>query len=527
MAQAALAVGQARARAAEQAGQAQAQAAQQSGQAWGGAIQGIGNIIGGLPKQIQQAKLTDQKLAFGQAQLDDIQGRQAGEKALDSMMSGGQPLREGEEGPQAPSYLTPDGLWDIQKLNGALSQSGFAHAAPGLLKGAEGINDSIAKHQELEQKAAQQHAVLLGDMADTTLKLVKASDGKMSIPDAMDLVVQPALATKRFSPQEYSQVREKLASLPPEQQAAALTSMMDAVSNVGGETLADGAQRRDRFGRLQAENPKDVKPLNPTEASLAADAATIGTPNETPTAKQSAIALDRLKPPKTAGETAAAEQAKYIDIQARIAQKQPVSGGELAWAGGYEKAKTLGPEATAAAAASRQALTQAEQNSLQEKAQAFQVAQVGRHELTEKVEQPYQTALASAQTLRDAVAAARNGNKVAASLQSLETTMAAIRAQGLNRINTAEIGVTANAGDIWDRMAGRLGALSSGQPIPPDIQKDMEQFAGILEKAAYKKYSDAFDSTTTRYKLGDEKKLPSPASSSGGGVKVLSITPKS
>ena len=100
----------------------------------------------------------------------------------------------------------------------------------------------------------------------------------------------------------------------------------------------------------------------------------------------------------------------------------------------------------------------------------------------------------------------------AAALQNLETTMAAIRAQGLNRINTAEIGVTADAGNLWDRIVGYVGKKAEGQPVPANIQKDMTEFADILEKAAYQKYQEGHTSITKRYKL-DEAPLPPPSTS--------------
>lgn len=52
----------------------------------------------------------------------------------------------------------------------------------------------------------------------------------------------------------------------------------------------------------------------PTEASLAADAATVGTPNETPTAKQSAAALAKLKPAPTRPEGLQALDAYAVSL---------------------------------------------------------------------------------------------------------------------------------------------------------------------------------------------------------------------
>ena len=105
----------------------------------------------------------------------------------------------------------------------------------------------------------------------------------------------------------------------------------------------------------------------------------------------------------------------------------------------------------------------------------------------------------SANTLRDVVTAAQNGNKVAGSLQSLETTMAAIRAQGLNRINATEVGLTSDAGSLYDKISGWIGKKAEGQPVPAAIQKDMLEFSDILERAAYHKYLAGHKASTELY----------------------------
>lgn len=283
--------GQIPAQAAQQIGNAQAQAALQSGQAWAGAANQIGQGISGA---IQQAidprrKIEAMQAQALQGQLADTNALRRGHSAVDAMMAGDQ-LSAGAAGPRQESYLDSSGLFDVPKLTQALASGGLGHMAPELLKGAEQINDSILKHQDLEQKAAQQHALMVGDMADGALKLAKIG---MPIPAAMDFVSQPALATKRIQPQEYQQIRQQIASLPPEQQSAALTAFMDQAAKLDkGETLPEGAIHADRYGRTNASGA--AKPMNETQ--LFADAATLGTPQETPTAKNSAVAAAMLKP---------------------------------------------------------------------------------------------------------------------------------------------------------------------------------------------------------------------------------------
>lgn len=245
-----------------------------------------------------------------------------------------------------------------------------------------------------------------------------------------------------------------------------------------------------------------AKPKN--EAELAADAA-----NPTsPTQAQSVAAMALLKPKPSA--TAEQDDAKYREIQARAAQKLPVLPAEQAWSDAYEKQKTLTTDKSAGAAADRAATATTAQTAQQKRAQDFAALQAARGDLEKNVNTPYLTAKTSANTLRDVVDAAKAGNTVAGSLQSLEATMAAIRAQGLNRINTAEIGATGNAGSLFQNIEGWLGKKAEGQPVPASVQKDMQDFATILEKAAYKKYQAGHAAVNSLYGTSIPEMLTGP-----------------
>lgn len=234
---------------------------QQQAQLWGGVGQAIQGTVGSVLQQQAQAP----KIAIEQAQVtrlagenDDTAALRGGQSKVDAMMAGDQ-LPADATGPRQDSYLDSNGLFDVKKMNAALASSGSGHLAPELLKGAEAINDSITKHQALEQQAGQLKTTMIGDMADGALKLSKLG---MPIPAAMDFVVQPALATKRIQPQEYAQLRSQVSQLPQEQQAAALTTLMDAAAKLDkGDTLAKDAVHIDRYGRTESSNVvPDKKP---------------------------------------------------------------------------------------------------------------------------------------------------------------------------------------------------------------------------------------------------------------------------
>lgn len=139
-------------------------------------------------------------------------------------------------------------------------------------------------------------------------------------------------------------------------------------------------------------------------------------------------------------------------------------------------------------------------------------------ELLDKAEGAYRTAVQSAGSLGDFVKAARSGNKVAAEAIPLEGALNITTAQGVHRINRNEIDQVAGAGNLFDRIMGRVGKLTTGQPIPPDVQKDFEDLSMILQRGAYKTYKDAHTSAVKRYGLNGETPLSEPGGTSGTSV---------
>lgn len=134
--------------------------------------------------------------------------------------------------------------------------------------------------------------------------------------------------------------------------------------------------------------------------------------------------------------------------------------------------------------------------------------------LLDKAEGSYRAAAQSADSLANFVTAAKSGNKVAAEAIPLEGALNITTAQGVHRINRNEIDQVAGAGDIFDRIMGKVGKWTKGQPIPPGIQDDFTALSTILKKGAYKTYRDAYTSAVKRYGLKDEEPLAEP----GGGA---------
>lgn len=139
--------------------------------------------------------------------------------------------------------------------------------------------------------------------------------------------------------------------------------------------------------------------------------------------------------------------------------------------------------------------------------------------LLDKAESSYRTAHQGAQGIRAAVDDAMQGGKMSARMLPLEGALEITTANGVHRINRTEVDQYAGGGSLYDRLAGALKGGGTGIPFTNEIMQDMKHLADLQEKGAYDNYKGAFDSATQRYGLKDEKPLPQPGGSGGGGSK--------
>ena len=95
---------------------------------------------------------------------------------------------------------------------------------------------------------------------------------------------------------------------------------------------------------------------------------------------------------------------------------------------------------------------------------------------------------------------ARKGNKAAGSnlpLVGVETLNAI---QGIKRVNRADVQQYGNAGDLLDKIQGKIGGLTAGQPIPADVMKDIETMHNALRQNADSTYNATLNSLNQNYK---------------------------
>lgn len=458
-------IADAQARATEIGGNATANAQQQSGQAWASAAQNIGQTIGAIPSQIEQARMRSLQQQNLQGQITDRAEQQKQRERENASVAAGSAAIKGAVG--------ADGQIDHQKAADDWAKAGFPVAANAYLESvqktrqtAQALTEGQQKIEAGKRQVAEAAANHMGELAIAGLKSVDT----MSPLEARDYtlgLVANAASHGLVSEDDAKQFLMQSAQATPDQLKGIYQHFLDQAPAIKERALKD-ALTTSEINKNEAAAAKSRQPTNPTPGSLDA-------------------AAEALLTKKNLGQTLTPEE------DARLKA--------------YASRKTVVTDAAAVAAGNRQASTQEQQNAIQQNAQTFQQQQAGRKELTEKVEQPFQTSVAQANTLRHVVQAAQSGNKIAASLQSLEATFAAVRAAGLNRVNMAEIHQTGSAGSFMDNLESRFGKLTEGQPIPADLQKDMLSFADILEKAAADKYKEGFTAVTGRYGLKDEKPL--------------------
>lgn len=498
-----LQMGNIRAQGLERAAQAQAEAQRQSGQIWGGALAQLGQ----LPGEIAKYKLADTENQIRQNQLQQQQ------KIKNDDFNANQIF----------SYVTrPDETgavsFDESKLPDMLQKMAGANVSP-----------------EVQNKFAQTYLDLnkVGksfrqDQLDHQVKIAHLVLGSATPEHPLD--TSTALATLKWAqangianPQDVNQF---MAAVNQGHQPA---DIFKGIIQYGAQQKPITNETELAIAAKGGNLPAALEALKPTKAPEAAKGVTNETELELaaqdPNHPQHAAAVAALaarpaKEPKP--PTSEEDKAKAVTIRAKLLAKAPVSQDDRLWLQAHEAEATLTTDKSASAAADRQAATLAQQNTLLSDRQKFDMAQAARKEYSEKIAQPYQTALASSQTLRDTVEAAKGGNMVAANLQNLETAMSAIRAQGLNRINTTEIGVAANAGSLWDRVQAAAGKLSKGQPVDPALQSDILKFADILDKSAtlkYQKTREGLLKTYTGVQLPDES-VAAPAAAAAPSRKV-------
>lgn len=266
---------------------AQAQGQVGAATAWAGAARGIGDAVSGTVQ-----RLTDPSVQLQQQQ---VARNARTQKYLD--MSNG----------LATQATSADGSIDPEKLRALMSQAGLpldvqstiaseAQGLDGYAKSSQSAkNEGLASAgamlyhalQALPKDASpdQQHAVVVATAGLAKgAKLASDADLQQVFGGLADGAPPLGLATRLMSlspSKRYDDLLKPVKLAGAARPGAGPETLVDPNAPAGAPPIASGA-------------PAGAAP--PTDAALAMDAATLGKPNQTPTAQQSADALAKLKP---------------------------------------------------------------------------------------------------------------------------------------------------------------------------------------------------------------------------------------
>ncbi len=264
---------------------ARGEATRANGQLWGSALAGIGNTIANYP--IEQAKIAEakQRQQVGQMQIEDIQRQRQAQQLLDS------------------AYQTYGG--DIGKLTSTLAASGQGHLIPTVMESHAKYQKALADAAEASDKVEASHANIAAQVgAEMQTYLDEGGPNAVKNAAGHGLVRLSDLQKRGILPDANAQQLASEINPDDEQSVRGLAKrLVDAPKLLEKPVVLPrpGSKLVTPSGQTLAEIPaNEPGARNPTEVSLADDAATLGTPQETPTAARSKSALDLLKTSKPA-----------------------------------------------------------------------------------------------------------------------------------------------------------------------------------------------------------------------------------
>lgn len=117
----------------------------------------------------------------------------------------------------------------------------------------------------------------------------------------------------------------------------------------------------------------------------------------------------------------------------------------------------------------------------------------------EKATTEFAGANAAAQEMKDIIDLARGGNKIAYAYSPTTGVLTINSANGVKRVNMAEIQSYSGAGSLVDRIQGWLGKQVNGQSLPKDILDDMDALHSRLTDTANTKYNSEVQGTNAAY----------------------------
>jgi hypothetical protein len=273
---------------------ANARAGEIGANAWGGAVQNIAGAGASLAQTVERAREQAPIIATRELQLKNLQDAERGKAALATVLQGNT-LQPNEEGPRLPTFLTADHHYDIPAVSDWLNSRGLGDQTPDLVAGLQKQNEQLDQSRAAQLAAANESTKYMAGAAQNARTLIKMG---MPPDQAITVSSRQGVNAQQFTPQQVADVQAQVAAAgSPEAQLAILQNLVKAGDQLAPKVkLGEGEQL---LGGVSGDVLATGQAKPPTQWSLAADAGTLGTPNQTPTAQQSMAALKAGRTPVT------------------------------------------------------------------------------------------------------------------------------------------------------------------------------------------------------------------------------------
>lgn len=113
----------------------------------------------------------------------------------------------------------------------------------------------------------------------------------------------------------------------------------------------------------------------------------------------------------------------------------------------------------------------------------------------QKQSDDYQKLVGSANTLKQSLQAAQDGNEMAAAVAPLQGTLFITTTEGVKRINQTELAGVEGAGSLIQRVNGALGKAAGGGPLSQSLKDDMSKLVDLYTESKYGSYKNQTDYT--------------------------------
>lgn len=125
-------------------------------------------------------------------------------------------------------------------------------------------------------------------------------------------------------------------------------------------------------------------------------------------------------------------------------------------------------------------------------------------EALQKQSDTYTQFRSTADSLKNSLQAAGNGNEMAAAVAPLQGTLFITTSEGVKRINETELKGVSGAGSLVQRINGALSKTTGGGPLSQKLKDDMSALVDLYADAKYNSYKKQTDYTKNLHKLGNE-----------------------